>query len=253
MRNSEHYKLDYGAFLRSIFTTLYSTVLYTDAGCGRQERLGGSTDGVSVQPCWWRYEDSPAYHFAYEVQCNVRGASLLFDHWRPTTAGGGKDFGRAAGANQVASCLTLVYLSCYNSASICKESNGFKFDALQAYIEAENLRLEREVCQFWEKEVILKIEYKFCPNLTIIDTPGLISAAPGRKNQSLQVCQTVGCLLYCTLVFWSSHYLIFLVFVLNELGSFFIGKIVIGWDWWKLARAVTSTGCGGTGAHKDAA
>jgi GTPase SAR1 family protein len=59
-------------------------------------------------------------------------------------------------------------------------------EELQAYIEAENLRLEREVCQFWEKEIILKIEYKFCPNLTIIDTPGLISAAPGRKNQSLQ-------------------------------------------------------------------
>nr|BAH23784.1 dynamin-related protein 5B-3 [Physcomitrium patens]BAH23785.1 dynamin-related protein 5B-3 [Physcomitrium patens] len=59
-------------------------------------------------------------------------------------------------------------------------------EELQAYIEAENLRLEREVCQFWEKEIILKIEYKFCPNLTIIDTPGLISAAPGRKHQSLQ-------------------------------------------------------------------
>nr|BAH23792.1 dynamin-related protein 5B-2 [Physcomitrium patens] len=59
-------------------------------------------------------------------------------------------------------------------------------EELQAYIEAENLRLERDVCQFWEKEIILKIEFKFCPNLTIIDTPGLMSAAPGRKNQSLQ-------------------------------------------------------------------
>ena len=59
---------------------------------------------------------------------------------------------------------------------------------LQAYIEAENKRLEKEACQFSAKEIVLKIEYKFCPNLTIIDTPGLISAAPGRKNQSLQVC-----------------------------------------------------------------
>lgn len=59
-------------------------------------------------------------------------------------------------------------------------------DFLQAYIEAENMRLEREACQFWAKEIILKIEYKYCPNLTIIDTPGLIAAAPGRKNQSLQ-------------------------------------------------------------------
>ena len=39
---------------------------------------------------------------------------------------------------------------------------------------------------FWAKEIVIKIEYKFCPNLTIIDTPGLISAAPGRKNNNLQ-------------------------------------------------------------------
>lgn len=49
------------------------------------------------------------------------------------------------------------------------------------------MRLEKEVCQFWAKEIMLKIEYKYCPNLTIIDTPGLIAAAPGRKNHSLQV------------------------------------------------------------------
>jgi hypothetical protein len=32
----------------------------------------------------------------------------------------------------------------------------------------------------------VKIEYKYAPNLTIIDTPGLISAAPGRKGSSAQ-------------------------------------------------------------------
>jgi len=32
----------------------------------------------------------------------------------------------------------------------------------------------------------VKIEYKYCPNLTIIDTPGLIAAAPGRKNSDIQ-------------------------------------------------------------------
>ena len=41
----------------------------------------------------------------------------------------------------------------------------------QEYIENENARLEREQ-QFWSKEIVVKIEYKFCPNLTIIDTPG---------------------------------------------------------------------------------
>lgn len=58
---------------------------------------------------------------------------------------------------------------------------------MQAYIEAENKRLERETCQFSAKEIIIKVEYKFCPNLSIIDTPGLVAPAPGRKNRALQV------------------------------------------------------------------
>ncbi|GAB4838318.1 ARP2/3 actin-organizing complex subunit Arc5 [Ancistrocladus abbreviatus] len=58
---------------------------------------------------------------------------------------------------------------------------------IQAYIEAENLRLENEQpCQFSAKEIIIRVEYKYCPNLTIIDTPGLIAPAPGRKNRVLQ-------------------------------------------------------------------
>jgi hypothetical protein len=43
--------------------------------------------------------------------------------------------------------------------------------SLQEYIEHENERLSREG-QFWSKEIVVKIEYKYCPNLTIIDTPG---------------------------------------------------------------------------------
>lgn len=57
----------------------------------------------------------------------------------------------------------------------------------QAYIEAENMRLENEACQFSAKEIIIRIEYKYCPNLTIIDTPGLIAPAPGKKSRTLQV------------------------------------------------------------------
>ena len=41
----------------------------------------------------------------------------------------------------------------------------------QEYIENENARLDREA-QFWAKEIVVRIEYKYCPNLTIIDTPG---------------------------------------------------------------------------------
>ncbi|KAF3435179.1 hypothetical protein FNV43_RR22266 [Rhamnella rubrinervis] len=57
---------------------------------------------------------------------------------------------------------------------------------IQAYIEAENMRLESEPCQFSAREIIIRVEYKYCPNLTIIDTPGLIAPAPGRKNRDLQ-------------------------------------------------------------------
>lgn len=42
---------------------------------------------------------------------------------------------------------------------------------LQEHIEMENRRLEEEG-QFWAKEIVVRIEYRFCPNLTIIDTPG---------------------------------------------------------------------------------
>ncbi|XP_073310493.1 dynamin-like protein ARC5 [Primulina huaijiensis] len=58
---------------------------------------------------------------------------------------------------------------------------------VQAYIEAENMRLEREPSQFSSKEIIVRIEYKYCPNLTIIDTPGLVAPAPARKNRGLQI------------------------------------------------------------------
>lgn len=58
---------------------------------------------------------------------------------------------------------------------------------IQAYIEAENMRLEREPSQFSSKEIIVRIEYKYCPNLTIIDTPGLVAPAPARKNRGLQI------------------------------------------------------------------
>ncbi|KAM7252078.1 hypothetical protein ACFE04_023961 [Oxalis oulophora] len=57
---------------------------------------------------------------------------------------------------------------------------------IQAYIEAENMRLEGEPSQFSAKEIIIRVEYKYCPNLTIIDTPGLVAPAPGRKNRALQ-------------------------------------------------------------------
>lgn len=58
-------------------------------------------------------------------------------------------------------------------------------EAIQAFIEAENMRLE-SASHFSSKEIIIKVEYKYSPNLTIIDTPGLIAPAPARNTHSLQ-------------------------------------------------------------------
>ena len=88
-------------------------------------------------------------------------------------------------------CVQPVCFLCTDDSSAASSSPASNEDAeltleeLREYIEAENARLEREG-QFWAKEIVVKIEYKYCPNLTIIDTPGLISAAPGRRNHGLQ-------------------------------------------------------------------
>lgn len=65
-------------------------------------------------------------------------------------------------------------------------SQEMSLDEIQAYVEAENVRLENEPSQFSAKEIIIRVQYKYCPNLTIIDTPGLVAPAPGRKNRALQ-------------------------------------------------------------------
>ncbi|CAN0036439.1 unnamed protein product, partial [Ectocarpus sp. 13 AM-2016] len=46
---------------------------------------------------------------------------------------------------------------------------------IQAYIESENRRLERDpVRSFDSREINIRMEYRFCPNMILIDTPGLI-------------------------------------------------------------------------------
>ena len=48
---------------------------------------------------------------------------------------------------------------------------------IQEYIEAENSRLEKDpVRSFDSREINVRMEYKYCPNMILIDTPGLISA-----------------------------------------------------------------------------
>jgi len=54
---------------------------------------------------------------------------------------------------------------------------------IQDYIEAENRRLEKDpVRSFDGREINVRMEYKYCPNMILIDTPGLISAPRVRKE-----------------------------------------------------------------------
>ncbi|GLI59277.1 hypothetical protein VaNZ11_001126 [Volvox africanus] len=82
--------------------------------------------------------------------------------------------------------------SCSIPACFLKLEDGITEQALtlaelQAYIDADNAMLEREQ-RFASREIVVRMEYKHCPNLTIIDTPGLISPAPGKRNCALQAC-----------------------------------------------------------------
>lgn len=49
-------------------------------------------------------------------------------------------------------------------------------DEIQQYIEAENRRLEADPTRcFDHREIVVRVEYRYCPNMVMIDTPGLIS------------------------------------------------------------------------------
>lgn len=50
-------------------------------------------------------------------------------------------------------------------------------DEIQEYIDSENRRLERDPMRsFDSREINVRMEYKNCPNMILIDTPGLINA-----------------------------------------------------------------------------
>lgn len=54
---------------------------------------------------------------------------------------------------------------------------------IQQYIEAENNRLERDPMRCFDaREINIRMEYKYCPNMILIDTPGLINAPKLQKS-----------------------------------------------------------------------
>lgn len=58
-------------------------------------------------------------------------------------------------------------------------------DAIQDYIDRENQRLERDPMRSFEtREINVRMEYKNCPNMILIDTPGLIAAPKIPKGRN---------------------------------------------------------------------
>eukprot|EP00879_Flechtneria_rotunda_P027980 GHRR01030050.1.p1 GENE.GHRR01030050.1~~GHRR01030050.1.p1 ORF type:complete len:279 (+),score=71.66 GHRR01030050.1:289-1125(+) len=106
----------------------------------------------------------------------------------------GFQFNHVGGGTKTRRPITLHMK--YNSAAVqptcylLTEDSGEQqvtLEELQEYIHQENQRLEDEQ-QFWSKEIVVRIEYKYCPNLTIIDTPGAMLAGA----MDSQLCVTAG-------------------------------------------------------------
>jgi hypothetical protein len=54
---------------------------------------------------------------------------------------------------------------------------AMRLDEIQDYIDKENRRLERDPMRSFDpREINIRMEYKHCPNMILIDTPGLIAA-----------------------------------------------------------------------------
>ncbi|CAM9682412.1 unnamed protein product, partial [Sphacelaria rigidula] len=75
---------------------------------------------------------------------------------------------------------------CYLTLEDGKEE-ARSLQEIQAYIESENRRLENDpVRSFDSREINIRVEYRFCPNMILIDTPGLIHAPSGKNLNAEQ-------------------------------------------------------------------
>jgi len=75
--------------------------------------------------------------------------------------------------------------ACSQPACFLTNDEGFEsrmsLAEIQDYIENENKRLEADPMRcFDHREINIRVEYRYCPNMIVIDTPGLISATKAR-------------------------------------------------------------------------
>lgn len=76
------------------------------------------------------------------------------------------------------SCTTPL---CFLTTENGKEEQRSLAD-IQTYIEAENRRLERDPTRSFDpREINIRMEYRFCPNMIVIDTPGMLHPPKGRN------------------------------------------------------------------------
>ena len=53
---------------------------------------------------------------------------------------------------------------------------------MKAYIEDENKRLEKDPTRCYDpREINVRVEYKYCPNMIVIDTPGMLHPPKGTR------------------------------------------------------------------------
>lgn len=76
------------------------------------------------------------------------------------------------------SCTTPL---CFLTLESGKEEQRSLAD-IQSYIESENRRLERDPTRSFDpREINIRMEYRYCPNMIVIDTPGMLHPPKGRN------------------------------------------------------------------------
>lgn len=72
--------------------------------------------------------------------------------------------------------------SCFLTSDTTGKEEPRSLGDIQAYIEAENRRLERDPTRSFDpREINVRMEYRYCPNMIVIDTPGMIHPPKGRQ------------------------------------------------------------------------
>lgn len=80
---------------------------------------------------------------------------------------------------------------CHSPRCFLLEDDGVErpksLSEIQEYISRENDKLEKDSVRcFDSREIQIRMEYKYCPNMILIDTPGLIASSRGAKSGNVK-------------------------------------------------------------------